>query len=247
MRPYYEDESVTLYHGDCIDLLPQVAGHANLLVTSPPYNLGKNSWDFGGRGRVGREAGIGYSDDRAEHDYQEWQVAVLDAAFHAMPEGSSLFYNHKVRISGGAVIHPMDWLRSSEWVIRQEIIWDRGNTHNFETSLFWNIDERIYWLTKGKPTLGTEPVGQPTVWQVWGPVPNTPHPAPYRVEIPTKCIQAIDRPGLVAIDPFSGSGTTLVAAKNLGRNAIGIEIEERYCEIAAERLSQGVLDLGEAA
>jgi DNA modification methylase len=73
------------------------------------------------------------------------------------------------------------------------------------------------------------------------------HPCPKPVEWMTWAIERTSRPGETILDPFAGSGTTLAAAKQLGRKAIGIEIEERYCEIAAKRLAQGVLDFGTSA
>ena len=74
---------------------------------------------------------------------------------------------------------------------------------------------------------------------------NTPHPAPFPLALAKRAVETT--PAEVVLDPFCGSGTTLRAAKDLGRRAIGIEIEERYCEIAARRLQQSVLPLGEVA
>ncbi len=70
------------------------------------------------------------------------------------------------------------------------------------------------------------------------------HPAPYPVELARRCIRLSTWPNEIVFDPFTGSGSTLVAAKQLGRRAIGFEVSERYCEIAAKRLAQGVLDFG---
>lgn len=69
------------------------------------------------------------------------------------------------------------------------------------------------------------------------------HPAPFPVLLPDRCIRLSTWPGEVVLDPFMGSGSTLVAARNLGRKAIGFDVDERYCEIAAKRLGQGVLPL----
>jgi len=80
-----------------------------------------------------------------------------------------------------------------------------------------------------------------TVWNLPPEREVNGHPCPFPVQIPQRLIASSCHPDGVVLDPFMGSGTTLRAAKDLGRNAIGIEIEEKYCEIAAERLRQGVL------
>lgn len=87
---------------------------------------------------------------------------------------------------------------------------------------------------------------QSAVGDAWRfpPERNAEHPAPFPVAVPLRCIEV--SPGDTVLDPFVGSGTTLRAAKDLGRKAIGIEIEERYCELAAQRLAQGVLAFGDA-
>ncbi len=152
-----------------------------------------------------------------------------------------MFYNHKVRIRDGRALHPVSWLERSQWTLRQEVVWDREATHNFEKRLFWQMDERIFWLTKGKPTLPDKPIGMSTVWRIWGPVPNTPHPAPFRIEIPSRCLAAVAVKGVVVLDPYAGSGTTLLAARQHGLCAIGIEADKRWCDLAADNLAQGVL------
>jgi DNA modification methylase len=85
-----------------------------------------------------------------------------------------------------------------------------------------------------------------TVWQL-SPAPRDGHPAPFPVELARRCVRLSTWPGEVVFDPFAGSGTTLVAARQLGRRAIGIEPSERYCQLAVDRLAQGSLDFRGAA
>jgi modification methylase len=86
-----------------------------------------------------------------------------------------------------------------------------------------------------------------TVWQLSPARRDGSHPAPFPLELARRCIRLSTWPGEVVLDPFAGSGTTLLAARQLGRRAIGIEASEAYCELAATRLSQGELSFGGAA
>lgn len=210
----------------------------DLIITSPPYNLREDHWPMGGNGRTPRADGIGYDehdDAMPEEEYQAWQVSVLAELYRVAKPGASLFYNHKVRNRKGQIIHPMDWLRSAgnPWLIRQEIVWDRGSTHNHNPALFWPEDERVYWLTKGAPVLPDRPIGIPSVWRFHGPVIDTWHPAPFAPELPQRCIEAIGRPGIVVLDPFAGSGTTLKVALDYGYDAIGVDLSAEYLANAA--------------
>jgi len=190
---------------------------------------------MGGNGRTPRGNGIGYSDSEAEDKYQQWQNDCLIEMYRVAKVGASLFYNHKVRGKRGTIIHPMDWLRNERnpWTLRQEIVWDRGSTHNHCPSLFWPEDERIYWMTKGTPRLPDRPIGIPSVWRFHGPVAGTWHPAPFPPELPRRCIEAVGREGIVVLDPFAGSGTTLKVALEYGYDAIGVDISVDYLKKAA--------------
>lgn len=225
--------SPTLYVAHA-ENLPLSDGSVDVIITSPPYNLGASEWPMGGEGRKPRDAGIGYQDAIPERDYQAWQVAVLVELYRVATPGASLFYNHKVRQREGRMIHPMDWLRQSgnPWVLRQEIIWDRGSTHNHSSVLFWPEDERIYWLTKGRPIIPDAGIGQPSVWRFFGPVPSTWHPAPFNSELPKRCLEAIGRPGITVLDPFGGSMTTCAVALAMGYEAIGVDCNPEYVEQA---------------
>jgi DNA modification methylase len=217
--------------------MAQVANESvDLIITSPPYNLGGGHWPMGGDGRTPRPDGVGFADAMDESDYQEWQLRCLIEFHRVAKPGASLFYNHKVRNRDGEIIHPLDWLRDKRnpWLIRQEIVWDRGSTHNHASALFWPEDERIYWLTKGKPTLPDRPIGMSTVWCFHGPVVGTWHPAPFPEELPRRCLQAIGQEGIVVLDPFAGSCTTLKVALEFGYDAIGVDISREYLEKAAK-------------
>ena len=217
--------------------VPQIESDSvDLIITSPPYNLGDNSWPMGGDGRVPRVSGIGYTDALSEGAYQEWQTACLVELYRVAKPGASLFYNHKIRSVHGEIVHPMDWLRDERnpWMLRQEIVWDRGSTHNHSATLFWPEDERVYWMTKGKPTLPDRPVGMSTVWRFHGPVVDTWHPAPFAEELPKRCIMAVGRTGITVLDPFAGSCTTLKVALEYGYDAIGVDVCAEYLARAAE-------------
>lgn len=250
MTPYYQDDAVTLYHGDAMDVLPSVSG-VSCVVTSPPYNtLGSRipARPTGMHRRSGwlaKVSAVGYADDMDETAYVEWQAELAGQLATATVPGGSYFYNHKLRYRDYAVLHPIDIVRTFPgWVLRQELIWDRSGSTTFNARMFAPNDERVYWMVRDE---GLHPWNQPAAswFSVWRLHPDTgsAHPAPFPWELPSRCIQAVTSPGDIVLDPFSGSGSTVYAAKMLGRRAIGIELDERWCELAATRLSQEVLGL----
>ena len=231
-----------LFQGDNIAvMLAMEPDSIDLTITSPPYNLGDDSWDMGISGSKSRK-GIGYkthSDTMIQADYEAWQVNVLNVIHYVSKLGASLFYNHKTRTLDGSLIHPIDWLRRSKWTIRQEIIWDRVSTHNHEPRLFWNVDERIYWLTKGKPTYTDVNIGLPSVWREFGPSVSAWHPAPFTIALPRMLLKAINaKPDWTVLDPFAGSCTTIKAALEFGCNAIGIDVCKEYLDTARREIER---------
>lgn len=209
----------------------------DVIITSPPYNLGAEKWPMGGDGRATRD-GIDYSlhdDDLPQNEYERWQVDVLRELFRVAKPGASLFYNHKVRTLGGVMVHPMRWLLDprNPWLLRQELIWDRKSTHNHSATLFWPEDERIYWMTKGQPTVRSSSIGRGTIWREFGPTPSTWHPAPFTDRLPAWLLDAVGTDAeTVVLDPFAGSCTTVSVALSLGCEAIGVDISREYLEQA---------------
>ncbi len=207
-------------------------------TTSPPYNKGENK-----KGWLEKNVKYsGASDKLPEKEYQEHQIKVLNEIYRITKARGSFFYNHKIRWERGIMLHPMDWLRKTKWVVRQEIIWDRMIAANIRGWRYWQVDERIYWLykPKGKNLIGEELKAKhallTSIWR-FQPEQENPHPAPFPLALPIRAIYSImdDRKGIV-IDPYCGSGTTLVAAKILGNDFIGIEISEEYIKLAENRL-----------
>lgn len=222
-------ECLREFPDECIDIT----------VTSPPYNKNSKS-----TGWLVQNNGYSHFDDQmSEKKYQEWQIDVLNELHRITKPGGSAFYNHKIRWSKGKLIHPFEWISKSDWNIRQEIIWDRTLAANIRGWRFWQQEEQIYWLYK---PIGNHLVGEElesrhakmgSIWQI-DPVPrNQNHPAPFPIEIPSRIIYSM--PGdqkKTVLDPFCGTGTTLVSAKILGQNYIGIDISPDYVTYARTRL-----------
>ena len=209
-KPYYDRDGITIYHGDCREILPHV--QADVMVTDPPYGIAyETNWNRNGGARprsiVGDESTI-----------------ARDEVLLTMRGIPSLVFG--------------SWKSSRPSGTKLVLIWEKcGSAGMGDLSMPWRPNtEEIYVLGSGwKRTSARES----SVLRFNALCGDQIHPH----EKPTSLISELIRkcpPGVV-IDPFMGSGTTLLVARDLGRKAIGIEIEERYCEIAAKRLAQGVL------
>ncbi len=230
-KPYYDDgRGIVIYHGDNIKIIPTLK-KMDLIITSPPYNIGNVHHN----NKIRHSP---YPDNMPEFEYQALQTLVLESLFEKADNG---FYNHKNRIRDGSEISPRAWIAKTRWIVRQSLVWINGGP-NHDPCRFFPKTERIYWLSKpGSPWLENRSERDvieslPDRNSLTGQGHTRTFPVDIAHKLITVCPFARD-----IIDPYMGSGTTLRAAKDLGLRAIGIEIEEKYCEIAARRLQQEVL------
>jgi site-specific DNA-methyltransferase (adenine-specific) len=252
VKPYYDEGGITIYHGDCREVLPALSD-VDLIVTSPPYNMGlvpggngRGMYRPGASNKAGRfRDGYGtHSDALPQHEYDAWQRDVLALCWAVLGDDGAIFYNHRPRVEHGELRVPLGL--DFGLPLRQIITWDRGTGIDVTLRSFCSAYEWLFVFAKPDFKLVDHAAsGRSDMWRLGMEHTETGHPAPFPLTLPSRAIQATG--ALTIVDPFAGSGTTLRAAKNLGRRAIGIEIEERYCEIAAKRLGQEVLDLEAAA
>ena len=223
MKPYYEQDGVTIYHGSALTVMDpwwsDTIPRFDLLLTDPPYGIGEARGKNKSRGNVAeaRDYGVSAWDDQPAHEALalarrlcRWSV-IFGGNYYDLPPTSC-------------------WL-----------VWDKENGSNdfADCELAWtNLNKAVRRLTYRWNGMLQEPGCERT----------------FR-EHPTQKPEAVMRWALMnapvdvktVLDPFMGSGTTLVACKRLNRACVGIEREERYCEIAAKRLQQGALAFGESA
>ncbi len=214
MKPYYHDEKagMTIYHGDCREILPTLP-KVDLVLTDPPYGI-DHPCDFKSRGRASLATCRDYP-----------KVHGDNAPF--MPE----LWAKMPCVLWGANHYASRLSDQSGW-----LVWDKERPDDLDQStceLAWsNVVKgvrRFDYLWHGMIRAGDDELE---------------HPTQKPVALMTWCLSLRwTKDAQMILDPYLGSGTTLRAAKDLGRRAIGIEIEEKYCEIAARRLSQEVLNL----
>jgi site-specific DNA-methyltransferase (adenine-specific) len=259
VRPYYQDDFITLYHADNRDVLPTLSG-VGMVFTSPPYNLGGQPWPHLGNWKQGDSAdgkskwrngsdgaaGVSYSghkDNLPHAEYVAWQRETLTLCWKSLADDGAIFYNHKPRVIGARAWLPLEL--NPDLPLRQIVIWARSGGMNFNPTAYVPTHEWLMIFAKSAWRLNDRAAsGAGDVWKI--PQESNPlHPAPFPVALPTRAIESAS-PALV-LDPFAGIGSTLRAAKNLSTHAIGIEIDERYCETAAKLLSQEVLHFGDVA
>jgi len=258
IEPYYKDDWVTIYHGDCLEIMPELPPESiDLTVTSPPYNANKE-----------------YEEDLSPADYFSLLLSVTANSYKISSEGARFIINlpwafgsrpkHIVPIKYGYEIekYSTGWklMEFIDWVKSTEELKSPHTTHLTAWGTYLSpsgprirsCSEPILVLSKdGKPGRGKAILGDITkaewfkytlnIWTFLGETSKY-HPTPFPIELPIRCILLYTWKNDTVLDPFCGFGTTLLAAKKLGRQAIGIEIEERFCELSAKRCSQEVLD-----
>jgi len=210
----------------------------DLIVTSPPYNQQIDKFKPSGMQResgwVNRLAGA-YSDSMPEREYQEWQRKLLGIWHGAMRDGASVFYNHKHRYRDKRVVSPLEWL-PGPFNFRQEIIWNRPGSVTQNARMFLPCDERIYWLYRGDNFTFDDSTEIKSWSSVWDIKPGSDfHAVGFPVELPTRCIRAASMPDDAVLEPFAGSGTTIIASEMTGRACHAIEISPTYVDVAVQR------------
>lgn len=223
MTPYYDDGRVTIYHGDCRDILPGL--RANVVITDPPYNA------------INRPTGGLRVIDKGAADSTPVDIPAIASILSKTGASSFYVWCSQEQLSG--------WLRAMQdhGLTTRTGVWWKTNPSPMNGEHLWLSAIELCAFGRRSGAIFDRFCEAP-VWR--GPSETDPdHPTPKPDWLMALAILASSRDGDIVIDPFAGRGTTLRAAKDLGRHAIGIEIEERYCEIAARRCAQEVLDFSQ--
>lgn len=233
MQPYFEEDGITIYHGDCRDVLSTLKHNSvDLVLTDPPFFMPATHY----QSRVQWQRS--WSDTSILASF--W-ATVLDGVCPVLrPTGHLLTFcnGDSYPVFYPELYRRFDYMKS--------LVWDKGhvglgriwrNQHELIIAARWN--ESVF-IEDGK--LRADVLQVPATASA-----SRDHPVQKPVQLLSMLIEPTVPMGGVVLDPFMGSGTTLQAAKMSGYRAIGIEGEERYCDIAAKRLSQGVMDFAALA
>lgn len=204
-KPYYQQDGITIYKCDCVEIIPLLP-KADLVLTDPPYNVG-----------------LAYCDGDNRSDYPQW----CESWFRLLPR--------PVILTPG-IVNLSLWLQMERptWIGA----WHKPNQCSSTALGGFNAWEPV--LIYGRPRKKL----RQDVWSMS--IALQPeadgHPCPKFLPFWQRLLLDVTEGKETVLDPFMGSGTTLIAARNLGLKAIGLEIEEKYCDIAATRLSQSMMD-----
>ena len=208
MKPYYEHNGITIFHGDCREVLPKL-DKVDLVLTDPPYGINYDTSHSKYKNGIARDV---VANDAIPFD-----------ASHLPPLGKCILWGGNCFFSS---LPP-----SNTWCVWVKIARNNANIRQSDCELAWTNclgRSRVFkhlWIGAYKESESGS---------------RAQHPTQKPEDLMQWCIEIVPGSNLI-LDPYMGSGTTLIAAKNLSRRAIGIEIEEKYCEIAVKRLRQEVL------
>jgi site-specific DNA-methyltransferase (adenine-specific) len=275
-KPYYEHAGITIYHGDCLDVMKDIPdGRVDLTVTSPPYDNLRT-----------------YNGNNALWGEHVWKAVIQDLYRVTKDGGVVVWVVGDATIKGsetGTSFKQALWAKECGFNLHDTMIYKKTGCPFPETTRYYPNYEYMFVWSKGKPKttnllddrknicagakknrpngtgdrqkdgsikpMSCDRLGidrkikqygvRFNVWEMSHTGKDRSlHPATFPYKLVHDHIISWSNEGDTVLDPFVGSGTTLVAAKKLHRKSIGIELEEKYCEIAARRLQQDMLSFG---
>ena len=240
MSIYYQDDLVTLYHGDSLEIIPDLADESlSAVVTDPPFSSG-------GRRENSRSLRKSLTRSTTDEDWIAGDAMSTQGFVWTMRELAKM--SMPKMLSGAHLLMFIDWrmhgnlagaLESADLRQHPTLVWDKK--HFGMGAIFRNQHEWVVHFTKGTPI----PPQRRDTGNVlsFAPVRGGDHPTEKPVPLMESLVSVVAAPGSTILDPFAGSGATLVAAQRLGVKAVGIEMEERFCEVIARRLAEQPLDI----
>jgi site-specific DNA-methyltransferase (adenine-specific) len=237
MKPYFETENGQLFHGNCREILPHI-GPVDLVITSPQYNI--NNTTGGGfpkaKAKTWNNAALrnGYdstADDLPHNEYIKQQHEYLKIIWSRLSDNGAIFYNHKPRVQNRILVMPLELI--PDLPLRQIIIWKRQGGVNFSPTHYLPVHEWIMVIAKRDFRLTDTGSRKTDVWS-FPQARDNEHPAPFPLGLPLNILESA--PANLVLDPFMGSGTTAIACERLGKKWVGVEISEKYCEMAAKKI-----------
>lgn len=249
-KPYYEQDGITIYHGDCREILPHLP-KVEMVFTDPPYGHNNNNGDLihHWEKALGKKAGAVVAEARPIANDSAEETAALIEWFYGMLPNVLVADGVCCCCCGGGGPDPQfaRWslLLDSVLNFKQMVIWDKGPMgmgwhyrRSYECVLVAHRGKGRWFDESDK----VENIIRPGFRGIKKIIPQAAdHPTPKPWQLPFHFIELHSQSGETVLDPFMGGGSTLEAAYRAGRKFIGIELEEKYCEIAAKRLAQGNL------
>lgn len=233
MKPFYQDESVTLYHADSLQAMQQMESESfDCVITDPPYTKAVHQNARSSKGSISAAGAI---------DFAHFTDDLLDLAFHEMGRLakrwviSTLAWQQAFRISQNTP-STLDFKRLGVWVktsYAPQVLADRPSSAWESIVYMHKSGEVSSWNGGGKHGNYVGNIAKPNG-----------HPTAKPIELTNFFVEMFTNPGDIVLDPFAGSGTTLLSARTLGRKAVGFETSEKYCELIASRLDQQMFDFG---
>lgn len=230
-----------IHNEDCFTTMSKIEDNSiDLIITSPPYNKGywssNRNINNGFKTKSRRIEYGDFNDNLKPDEYEKNQINVINECLRILKPTGSLFYNHIDILNKHQTIHP-------KWVyhfpLKQIIIWNRKGTPKLDKSYFFPINEYIFWLQKTKTSRTYfdrhNSIMNKSIWEINPDVKND-FPAPFPKQLPLNCILSCSKEGDIVYDPYSGSGTTCLVAKQLNRKYIGSELNIEFVEKSNIRL-----------
>lgn len=247
---YYADDLVTLHLGDCREILPTL-GAVDAIITDPPYSSGgmyradrvaSTTSKYQVSHETHRTYAVFSGDNRDQRSFEKWVDSWASQCLRLVNEGGGV----GVFIDWRNVASVIDAIQVAGWVYRGLTPWHKGTDLRPNKGWFRRNVEFIVWGSAGP--LATGPKSDGDCWDGLFVARVNDGDKQHQTGKPVQLMQqmlSVRPEWRTYLDPFAGSGSTLLAAKRLGVKAVGIELDESCCEIAATRLAQGVLDFGE--